>query len=441
MATKRGKSCNRAAPYKQQLSNYKDLQYHCEMKIGGQTIQGILDTGSFDLVVFSKSCTTCGIAPAYNELSSGSYAKGILSQEHAYGSGSCNTADGSDNVAIGCFTAAHQDMWVAMQCQMPLLVEASFNAIIGIGPPGQPEFTARQELEQLKGIEDQIKAANQPLPPDVLEARRTAEEELATALQKRSLVENMGMERFSTCYGKGPGSPAWMIWNDAQRAGMPGVKTIPVVGSITWGVHLEGLTLTAPGVAGVQVGCQPSCGAIVDTGTSLLGVPTSVFNFISTTLSMGGYATDCSDLTKFPDLVMTVGGQKLRLPPSAYIGSFTGMLRSDESSFVHLDSLGKSAQCQLMLMDIGEQPTQFGPMFILGMPFFREYYTTFDLGVGRGSRSLLVSRATEGCEPDLSTSLQEFARRHNSHDITPRQVDVSKLRLPHWLRNRTSTVI
>ena len=34
------------------------------------------------------------------------------------------------------------------------------------------------------------------------------------------------------------------------------------------------------------------------------------------------------------------------------------------------------------MMDMGMQETQFGPMMILGMPWFREYYTTFDLGDG-----------------------------------------------------------
>mmetsp|Transcript_55422 Transcript_55422/g.171676 ORF Transcript_55422/g.171676 Transcript_55422/m.171676 type:complete len:480 (-) Transcript_55422:92-1531(-) len=437
------KACSIADPFRQEMSNFHDLQYHSEMKIGGQTIQGIIDTGSFELVVFSKTCTTCGIAPAYDEKASTSYKKGNHSQVHAYGSGSCRTQDGRDDINLGCFTAPGQDMWMAMECQMPLLAEASFNAIIGIGPPGQPEFTARQKIEQLQAIEEQLKAANQPIPADVQEAGRLANEELVAALEKHSLVENFGMQRFSTCYGKGPGSPAYMIWNDIEREGQPGVRRIPVIGNITWSALLETVTLSVPGAAEIAVGCQPSCGAIVDTGTSLMGVPTSVFNAIAGAINSGGYATDCGDLSKFPDLVMSVGGHKLRFPPSSYIGTVFGSLKSESSEFMRLNSItgDSKGQCQLLLMDLGEQKTQFGSMFILGMPFFREYYTTFDLGVGRGSRSLLVSRATEGCEPDLSTSLQEFARRHNSHDITPRQVDVSKLRVPHWLTKRSGSGI
>mmetsp|Transcript_54055 Transcript_54055/g.153966 ORF Transcript_54055/g.153966 Transcript_54055/m.153966 type:complete len:122 (-) Transcript_54055:79-444(-) len=99
------------------------------------------------------------------------------------------------------------------------------------------------------------------------------------------------------------------------------------------------------------------------------------------------------------------------------------------------------SQCSLLLMDIGSETTTVGPMFILGMPFFREYYTTFDLGTGRGNRSLYLSRASEECEPELKAESLRSVRIRSRDQVVARQIDASKLRVPHWLRNRRGNTI
>merc|ERR1719473_2118806 len=52
-----------------------------------------------------------------------------------------------------------------------------------------------------------------------------------------------------------------------------------------------------------------------------------------------------------------------------------------ETGLIH-----ESLDCRLTLMDLNptgaERTTQFGPLMILGMPWFRKYYTTFNLGDG-----------------------------------------------------------
>mmetsp|Transcript_30889 Transcript_30889/g.65710 ORF Transcript_30889/g.65710 Transcript_30889/m.65710 type:complete len:129 (+) Transcript_30889:90-476(+) len=57
-----GGSRGSSRKYIQRLVNFADLQYIVNYKLGGQTISGILDTGSFDLLVFPHYCSSCGSA-------------------------------------------------------------------------------------------------------------------------------------------------------------------------------------------------------------------------------------------------------------------------------------------------------------------------------------------------------------------------------------------
>lgn len=444
---RKDQECQPPAAYRQQLKNMVDLQYYTEISIGGQSIYGIIDTGSFELVVFSRHCTTCGKAGVYDSQAASTSKAGNQTKVHAYGSGSCTSQDLLDEVQLGCYTSRQQAIWLAMECQMPLLAQAAFNAIVGVGPPGQPEFTARGLLRQLEEAEERSLHVNGTVTQEITQAKRQVEAELEDALQKRSLLESLGMKTFSTCLGRKPGSPAWMIWNDITREGMPGVQKIPVVGNITWGVKVAGMDVEfAPSdstdveeITTISVGCAEGCGAIVDTGTSLLGVPTETFKAIADALEKYVLASDCSDLSVFPDLIITVGGHKLRLPPASYIGIMDGMPTDQVGKYLHMNrDRSSEAQCQLLLMDLGQELTQFGPMVILGMPFFREYYTTFDLGAGRESRSIFVSRASESCHPDVAGGMQYL---RNRAAFMPRRVDASQVRIPDWLGRRTGMVV
>jgi len=108
---------------------------------------------------------------------------------------------------------------------------------------------------------------------------------------------------------------------------------------------------------------------------------------------------------------------------------------------MHLRSLGTSSKptkCEFLMMDMGGQATQFGPMAILGMPFFRTYYTTFHVGKGPGKRSISIAPADETCNPaSNNASRLDLERSHVSlrrRPKLPRTIDASTLRVPRALR-------
>mmetsp|Transcript_74932 Transcript_74932/g.173744 ORF Transcript_74932/g.173744 Transcript_74932/m.173744 type:complete len:505 (+) Transcript_74932:1-1515(+) len=441
----RGSTCEPPAPYRQQLINYGDMQYHAEMLLGGQRIQGIIDTGSFELVVFSKGCNTCGIAGIYNELMSSTVAIGNHSQVQSYGSGSCTTTDAWDKVELGCYNTPAQALWLAKECKMPVLSTASFNAVVGVGPPGQPEIMAKKVLEQIQSATDQYKVRGQQVPESLLNSKRRAEVDLKDAQDKRPLLESLGLSTFSHCIGREPGSPAYMVWNDANRIGQQGVMHFGVVGDITWSVVINHVSFhPVRSKSEMQVGCESGCGAILDTGTSLFAVPSSTYRQMMRTL-VSNHWTDCSDLSNFPSFVIDIGGNKLHFPPSSYIGVVQGQVSSAMSRYFHVDpisaySLTSNAtvpMCSLLLMDMGEESTEFGPLFILGMPLFREFYTTFHTSRSKFNRSVSIAHADEDCHPKLGATVAGMRERKQS-DFMPRVVDASLLRIPHWLEHRNT---
>lgn len=427
-------------PYRQRLGNVEDVVYFGNITVGGQRLKAILDTGSFELVLFSKRCPNCGTS-LYNEKASATFKKGSNTKVHAYGSGTCRAQDGYDMVELGKDMAKRQALWLTTECQMPVLSKVGFNAIVGLGPPGQAVQVAENDLVTLEDMILQFAKQHERAPLELTQQRDATAHTLAVAREKPDLLESMGVKTFSACLGRERHSPGYLIWNDQTRRDVRGVMRLQVEGNLTWGVSLKDFGFHEHSNDFV-IGCGDGCGAVVDTGTSLFAVPTPIYEEFSKQLQNLGLEMDCSDLHHFPDLVMKIDGQRLRFPPSTYLGNFIGELSAEAKQYVRMDRLGESWKkhpCQLLMMDLGPiQQTTLGPMIVIGMPFFREYYTTFDLGRGRGDRSIFVSPASDMCEPDLGGLISNDRKRVSLRDM-PRKVNASALRLPRWTKHDDST--
>jgi len=97
---------------------------------------------------------------------------------------------------------------------------------------------------------------------------------------------------------------------------------------------------------------------VVDTGTSVLTGPPST---IGPLLKMvGNVSSDCSNVDDMPTLTFVINGKSFELGPEFYV------LKSPSGN--------GQEECQL-----GIQALNPGiPLWILGDPFIRKYYTVFD---------------------------------------------------------------
>eukprot|EP00397_Hematodinium_sp_SG-2012_P022476 GEMP01023291.1.p1 GENE.GEMP01023291.1~~GEMP01023291.1.p1 ORF type:complete len:400 (+),score=80.97 GEMP01023291.1:176-1375(+) len=99
-----------------------------------------------------------------------------------------------------------------------------------------------------------------------------------------------------------------------------------------------------------------NCQVAVDTGTSQLAGPSDVIEALSARLNV---KSDCSNFDQLPRLgFVMAGGRVMNLMPDDYV-----------------DKGPDGCEVSLMPLDV---PPPNGPLFILGDPFLRKYYTVYD---------------------------------------------------------------
>jgi hypothetical protein len=102
------------------------------------------------------------------------------------------------------------------------------------------------------------------------------------------------------------------------------------------------------------------CLTVIDTGTSIIvGPPYDIDPLLK---AIGNVNADCSNLASLPTIAFELGGVKLPLSPQFYV------LKEEDSS--------GNTQCVLGI----EAMLAASPLWILGDPFLRAYYTVFDKG-------------------------------------------------------------
>jgi len=107
-----------------------------------------------------------------------------------------------------------------------------------------------------------------------------------------------------------------------------------------------------------SVGACKNCGLVVDTGTSIIvGPPSTIGPLLQ---AVGNVSADCSNIADMPILEFVIGGITYTLEPDYYV-------------IKQPDGMG-GEECQLGIeaMNVGI------PLWILGDPFLRKYYTVFD---------------------------------------------------------------
>jgi len=326
------------------LSNFLNAQYFSEITLGTppQTFKVVLDTGSSNLWVPSTHCSSiaCFLHAKYDSTASSTYKENGTEFKIQYGSGSLEGIISQDVLTIGDLKVKKQDF--AESTKEPGLAFAfgKFDGILGLAY-------------------DTI-AVNHVVPPFY-------------QMINQGLLDSpvFGFWLGDTSAGEGaPGGEATFGGIDENHYDGK-ITYVPVRRKAYWEVELESVAF------GKETMELENTGAAIDTGTSLIALPTDIAEILNKEIGAtkswnGQYTVDCAKIPDLPDLTFTFGGKKYPISASDYILQVQG---SCISSFTGLDI-----------------PEPLGPIWIIGDVFLRRYYTVYDLG--RNAVGFAKSRAT-----------------------------------------------
>ncbi|KAI4165072.1 MAG: hypothetical protein LQ342_001349 [Letrouitia transgressa] len=312
------------------ISNFLNAQYFSEIAIGtpAQSFKVVLDTGSSNLWVPSQDCVSiaCFLHSSYDSSASSTYKKNGSSFEIQYGSGSLSGFISQDIIQIGDLKVKHQDFAEATSEPGLAFAFGRFDGILGLGY-------------------DSI-SVNKIVPPFYNMVDQKLLDEPVFAFYLSDTNED-GDESEVTFGGINKGHYSGNI-----------IK-LPLRRKAYWEADLDAITL------GDSTAEFDNMGAIFDTGTSLIALPTTLAELLNSEIGAkkgftGQYSIDCSKRDELQDVTFTVAGYNFTIGPYDYILDVQG---SCISSFFGLDV-----------------PEPLGPLAILGDAFLRRYFSVYDLG-------------------------------------------------------------
>jgi len=311
------------------LTDVQDSEYFGEVLIGSppQKFQVIYDTGSSNLWVPGKTCSNCKKGTSrYESEKSAKYVKNGQSFAMQYGTGSCTGFLSSDDVVIGGATITNFTFGEVTKEAADVFGQAPFDGILGMGP-------AKAAIDKV------------PMPMDQLVAQGKIQHNVfayyLASGEKSGSTLTLGGTDSSLYTGDFTYIPL------AKAA-----KVLPY-----WLISASDIKIggKSSGACGWLLGCE----SVVDTGTSILAGPPDAMNKLIA--QVGKVSEDCSNVKSLPTLTFNFGGHDFDLEPDFYV------LRVKDPS------TGKD-QCQLGMEGINAGV----PIWILGDPFLRKYYTVWD---------------------------------------------------------------
>ncbi|KAK0625269.1 vacuolar protease A precursor [Bombardia bombarda] len=319
------------------ISNFMNAQYFSEITLGTppQTFKVVLDTGSSNLWVPSSECGSiaCYLHSKYDSSSSSSHKKNGTSFEIHYGSGSLSGFVSQDTMSIGDITIKGQDFAEATNEPGLAFAFGRFDGILGLGY-------------------DTI-AVNGMVPPFY-------------KMVEQKLVD----EPVFAFYLSDTDGESEVTFGGVDKDRYKGkITSIPLRRKAYWEIDFDAIAY------GEDSAELEKTGIILDTGTSLIALPTQLADMLNAQMGAkkgynGQYSIDCAKRDSLPDVTFTLAGKDFPLGPYDYILEVSG---SCISTFMGMDF-----------------PEPTGPLAILGDAFLRRYYTIYDLG----SHTVGIANAT-----------------------------------------------
>mmetsp|Transcript_5346 Transcript_5346/g.14870 ORF Transcript_5346/g.14870 Transcript_5346/m.14870 type:complete len:396 (-) Transcript_5346:51-1238(-) len=316
------------------LTDLEDAEYYGEVAIGTppQKFQVVYDTGSSNLWVPSKSCSNCKSgSPRYDSTKSTSFTKDGQDFQLQYATGSCKGFISKDDITLGGITISGFQFGEVTTEAKDVFGTVPFDGILGMGVPGAAVDKVPLAMAQL--------VAQKKVEHNVFSFY------LASNGQRGSTLVLGGTDaQFHT------GDFSYVALSAAH-------KLLPY-----WLISATDIKVgdKSSGACPIIVGCQ----MVVDTGTSVLAGPIKATNALIA--QIGNVTEDCSNAGSLPTVTFTLGGKEFELGPDFYV------IRLKD------DPAGQEL-CQLGIQGIDAGV----PLWILGSPFLRKYYTVWDFEQSR----------------------------------------------------------
>jgi len=309
------------------IHNYEDAQFYGPIAVGtkGQTLNVIFDTGSSNLWVPSKNCTNCGFHPKYDHSKSSTYVPNGTKFEIRYASGPVAGYLSQDSVTVGDVTTKSN-------------LFAEITDVSGLGPA--------YALGKFDGI---LGMAYQSISVD----------HIPTIFQ--NMLEQKVIEKpvFGFYLSNDPDKAGELDFGGIDPVHFTGQLTyVPVTQQTYWTVAMDDLTISGKSYTKVRK-------AVVDSGTSLIAGPAADVKAIAAAVGAhalihGEYIIDCGKIQTAPSINIELSGKIYELKPVDYI-------------------LNVQGSCLLGLVGLNIPPPT-GPLWILGDPWIRKFYTVFNFG-------------------------------------------------------------
>mmetsp|Transcript_3532 Transcript_3532/g.8794 ORF Transcript_3532/g.8794 Transcript_3532/m.8794 type:complete len:469 (-) Transcript_3532:61-1467(-) len=186
----------------------------------------------------------------------------------------------------------------------------------------------------------------------------------------KNATPGMHQSLFAVYLGRRIQDEAEITFGNLREDRMDSALTwVPVSQEGYWQFQFQDFTINGKpaNLCSSKSGCQ----GVLDTGSSLMMGPKGILDQLLGLLAFGNSTQmNCSSSVQFPKLGFKIDGKLFEMEPDDY------MDRSVDKSLPH----GTDA-CWAHLMPIGD--TGRGPIFVLGMPFLRTFYTVYDVGQKR----------------------------------------------------------
>jgi len=314
------------------VSNFLNAQYYSEITIGTppQTFKVVLDTGSSNLWVPGSQCGSiaCYLHTKYDASSSSTYKANGSEFEIHYGSGSLKGYMSQDTVTIGDLSIKHQDFAEATEEPGLAFAFGRFDGILGLGY-------------------DTI-SVNKVVPP------------FYNMVDQGLLDEPVFAFYLGDTNSEGDDSEA--TFGGVDESHYTGkMINLPLRRKAYWEVDFDSISF------GKQTATFDKTGVILDTGTSLIALPSDIAEMLNAQMGAtksynGQYTIDCDKRKDLPDMTFTLAGHDFAITANDYILEVQG---SCISTFMGMDF-----------------PEPVGPLAILGDAFLRKWYSVYDLGKG-----------------------------------------------------------